>query len=78
MNSSEYLEQHAELLAEKWLPQSDNKEAIQAWMQLLDLGQIAIVLYDSVIITTCYYKMSVQLVSKNSAALLDIIYLIDI
>ncbi|KAL1816164.1 hypothetical protein DCAR_0520537 [Daucus carota subsp. sativus] len=30
MNSSEYLEQHAELLAEKWLPQSDNKEAIQA------------------------------------------------
>lgn len=29
MNSSEYLEQHAEILAEKWLPQTDN-EAIQA------------------------------------------------
>lgn len=65
MNSSEYLEQHAELLAEKWLPQSDNKEAIQAWMQLLDPGQTTVVLYDYMIITTCY-KMSVQSVSENS------------
>lgn len=69
MNSSEYLEQHAELLAEKWLPQSDNKEAIQAWMQVLTPGRP--LLYCMIMwllhhVTT--YKMSVQSVSENSLA----------